>query len=74
MLKKSFIPAINMLKHRKQRYIRIDGCPVSVGDHVHYVSGLGGVGNPNYDKRMFFGATLAYWQMRLGRMRHALLG
>jgi hypothetical protein len=74
MLKRGMIPTINMLGSRKRRYIRIQGCPVSVGDHVHYVSGLGGVGNPNYDKRMFFGANLAYWRMRLGRMKHNLVG
>jgi uncharacterized protein (DUF362 family) len=74
MMKKGFLPTLNMFKHRKQRYIHIEGCPVSVGDHVGYVSGLGDVGNPNYDKRMFFGVNLAYWQMRFGRMKNRLLG
>jgi uncharacterized protein (DUF362 family) len=74
MLKKNLMPALNMFKNRKQRFIHLPGCPVSVGEHVHYVSGIGGLGNPNYDRRMTVGANIAYWQMRLNRLKNALVG
>jgi hypothetical protein len=38
------------------------------------VSGLGKVGNPNYDRRMVFGANLGYWQMRFNRAKNSLVG
>jgi uncharacterized protein (DUF362 family) len=72
MLKKNLTPVFKMFKNRNQRFIHLEGCPVFVGEHVHYLSGLGGVDNPNYDKRMLFGVNLAYWQMRLGRLKNTL--
>ena len=74
MLKKNLAPALDMFRNRKKRWLHVTGCPVSVGEHVHYVSGLGGLGNPNYDPRMLVGANLGYWQMRFGRLKSRLLG
>jgi len=74
MLRKNMMPPINMFKNRKERFIHIPACPVSVGDHVHYISGLGKLDNPNYDKRMVVGANLGYWQMRTSRFFNQFLG
>jgi len=58
----------NCIKNRKSRHITAKGCPVSVGDHVHYLSSLGKVGNPNFDSRMLLPVNIAYWQMRGNRL------
>ncbi|MBW1783860.1 MAG: hypothetical protein JRL30_24355 [Deltaproteobacteria bacterium] len=67
MLIRNLKPGLNLFKNRNSRYIHIKGCPVSVADHVHYISGLGKIGNPNFDSRLFLDARIAYWQMRFGR-------
>jgi len=67
MIKKNLLPPVHLIKNRNSRHIHVKGCPVSVGDHVHYVSGLGKLGNPNYDTRTLSGVNIAYWQMRAKR-------
>jgi len=67
MLVRNLKPAFVLLKNRKSRYLHLKGCPVSVADHVHYVSGLGKLGNPNFDSRLILDANIAYWQMQWGR-------
>lgn len=57
----------NCLKNRKRRWLRAPGCTMSVADHVHYLSHLGRVGNPNFDPRMLLPVSLAYCQMRAKR-------
>ena len=67
MLMKNLKPSFSLFKNRKSRYIHLKGCPVSVADHVHYISSLGKIGNPNFDSRLIMGANIAYWQMRFAR-------
>lgn len=67
MLTRNLKPGLVLFKNRKSRYIHLKGCPVSVADHVHYISGLGKIGNPNFDSRLLLDANIAYWQMRFGR-------
>jgi uncharacterized protein (DUF362 family) len=67
MLKRSLKPFLSLLKNRKSRYIHLKGCPVSVADHAHYISGLGKIGNPNFDSRFLVDVNIAYWQMRFSR-------
>jgi hypothetical protein len=74
MLKKSLLPMVRLFLERNSKHIQLKGCPVSVGDHVHYISNLGGIGNPNFDRRMVFDANIAYWQMRFYRFINRLLG
>ncbi len=56
-----------LFRNRKARYIRFKGCTVSVSDHVHCVSLLGGVKNPNFDLSLVLPINIAYLKMRLFR-------
>jgi hypothetical protein len=55
------------------RYVHAKGCPLSVGDHVHYLSVLGGIKNVNFDPRLVFTVNLAYWTMRFKRFVNHIL-
>ena len=55
-----------MLQQGKN-YIHAKGCPVSVGDHVHYLSMVGKIKNVNFDPRMVIPLNLAYLNMRIHR-------
>jgi len=58
---------------KNRRYVHAKGCPVSVGDHVHYLSVMGKVKNINFDPRLMFSVNLSYWIMRLKRfVNHCL--
>ncbi len=61
-------------RQRSSRYIHVKGCPVSVAQHVSYLSSLGKIGNPNFDRRMVLPVTLAYWQMRGHRLWNKIFG
>ncbi len=67
MLIRNLKPGLVLFKNRNSRYIHLKGCPVSVADHVHYISGIGKIGNPNFDSRLLLNANIAYWQMRFSR-------
>lgn len=67
MVKRTYITMRNVFFNRKKRYLRAKGCPVSVGDHVHYISGLGGIPNMNFHPKMMLLSNLAYLQMRIMR-------
>jgi uncharacterized protein (DUF362 family) len=62
------------LSNRSSRYIHAKGCPVSVGQHVNYLSALGKIPNANFDPRMLVPVNIAYWQMRLNRFYNRLFG
>ena len=74
MLKKTVFSLLNLFRKRKAKYLHLKGCPVSVGDHVHYISSLGKIGNPNFDRRMVVSVNLAYLRMRVQRFINRLLG
>ena len=74
MLKRNLLRILVLFKNRKSRYIHLPGCPLSVGDHVHYLSGLGKVGNPNFDSRMIKDVNVAYFKMRSFRFMNRLFG
>lgn len=61
------------LKRRSSRYIHVKGCPVSVAQHVSYLSSVGKVPNPNFDPRMVVSVNIAYWQMRFNRFVNHIL-
>jgi len=61
-------------RQRKSRYIQAKGCPVSVGDHVHYFSAIAKIKNVNFDPRMVFPLNVAYWKMRFHRALNRLFG
>lgn len=68
MLKRTFIALKNVLLNRNKKYLRASGCPVSVGDHVHYISSLGGIRNMNLHPELVFGVNLAYIKMRVKKV------
>lgn len=74
MIKKNLAPPINLFKNRKSRYIHLKGCPVPVGDHVHYLSSLGKITNPNFDPGLAIGVNIGYWTMRSKRFINGLKG
>ena len=53
------------LREAKNRpYIRLEGCPVSIGELVLMLAELGGVKNPYFDPRMAFGFNREYLRWR----------
>ena len=72
LLLKTFQTLWHCFRHRKGRYIHARGCPVSVSDHVHYLSAVGRVPNVNFDRRMVIPLNMAYWQMRAHRLLNRL--
>jgi uncharacterized protein (DUF362 family) len=67
MLKRTFLTLKNVFLNRRKRYLRAYGCPVSVGDHVHFISSRGGIRNMNFHPKLVFGVNLAYLKMRINR-------
>jgi len=62
------------LTRRTSRYLHVKGCPVSVAQHVSYLSSMSGVGNPNFDPRLIPPVNVAYWQMRAHRLWNRFFG
>jgi hypothetical protein len=54
-------------RQRNSRYIHAKGCPVSVGDHIHYLSATAKINNSNFDSRMLIPLNIAYFKMRANR-------
>lgn len=73
MLKKTIASLFNLFRKRKAKYIHLTGCPVSVGDHVHYIASMGSISNPNFDSRMVVGVNITYFQMRIHRLINRIL-
>jgi hypothetical protein len=63
----------SFLKHRS-RYIHVRGCPLSVAQHVNYLSAMAKIKNPNFDPRLFVPVYIAYWQMRFVRFLNRFIG
>ncbi len=67
MLLKTAKTLWSCLKQRKSDYVHAKGCPVSVGDHVHFLSMIGKLRNLNFDRRVLLPMNIAYWKMRFFR-------
>lgn len=67
MLVKTLATLWSCLRQKKSDYVHAKGCPVSVGDHVHYLSMLGQLKNVNFDPRIVVSLNIAYWKMRFFR-------
>ncbi len=74
MLSKTFKTLYRCFKQKSSRYIHAKGCPVSVGDHVHYLSAIAKIKNVNFDPRMLLPLNVAYWKMRTNRALNRLFG
>ncbi len=64
----------NCARKRSSRYIRIEACPVSVAEHLHYLSALGKIKNPNLEPRLMIPVYIAYWRMRASRLLNRFFG
>jgi uncharacterized protein (DUF362 family) len=49
---------------KNSQYIRLEGCPVSIGELILMLAELGGIKNPYFDRRMATKFNLAYLQWR----------
>lgn len=67
MLLKTATAIAHVLWRRKSRYIHVKGCPLSVAQHVNYMSAMAKIKNPNFDPRLLIPINMAYWQMRFFR-------
>ncbi len=74
MLLKATKAIAHTLWKRSSRYIHVKGCPVSVAQHVHYLSALAKVKNPNFDPRLLISVNTAYWKMRFFRLLNRFIG
>jgi uncharacterized protein (DUF362 family) len=74
MIRKILGAKIHAFMNRGSKYVHVKGCPVSVGQHVTYLSALGKIPDVNFDKRFVVGVNVAYWQMRINRFMSKLFG
>jgi hypothetical protein len=64
-----------VLREGKDRpYLRVPGCPVSVGDLVLLLAELGGIKNPYFDRRQVVGFNLSYLAWRSSSLWRRLRG
>ncbi len=70
MLVKLVSALSNLAKNMGKRYIRAEGCPVSVGDHIHYLSFKGGFKNINFSPRLVFPYILQYMVMWIFKIKN----
>jgi len=49
------------------RHAHVAGCPVTVGDHVNFLSAFARIRNPYLRPNLFMPINVAYLQMRIGR-------
>jgi uncharacterized protein (DUF362 family) len=63
------------LREAKTRpYIRLEGCPVSVGELILLLAELGGINNPYFDRRSVIGFNRAYLAWRATDTWKRLMG
>ena len=74
LLLKTFISLLNCFKKSKSSYIHAKGCPVSVADHINYVSYFGKIKNVNFIPKLLIPVSIAYYQMRFKRFLSRLFG
>jgi hypothetical protein len=59
---------------KKAPYIRLEGCPVSIGELVLLLAELGNIQNPYFDKRQVLGFNRSYLAWRGSSAWQRLLG
>jgi uncharacterized protein (DUF362 family) len=65
----------NKLRELKTRpFIRLEGCPVSVGELILLLAELGGIQNPYFDKRQIVGFNKAYLAWRTTSVYRRMFG
>jgi uncharacterized protein (DUF362 family) len=56
--------AVKLREAKERPYIRLEGCPVSIGELILLLAELGGIKNPYFDKRQIVGFNLSYLAWR----------
>jgi len=74
MLFKTTKTLLSCMRNRNSRYLHVKGCPISVADHVHYLSAAAKIKNVNFDRRYLIPVNIAYWQMRANRFLSRFFG
>lgn len=74
MLLKTTTAVVHSFRKRRSRYVHVKGCPLSVAQHVNYLSAMAKIKNPNFDPRLFIPVNIAYWQMRFFRFLNRFIG
>jgi uncharacterized protein (DUF362 family) len=72
MLVKTFRALWHAFRNRSSRWVHLKGCTLSIAEHIHYLSMMGRIGNPNFDRRMMVPVNVAYLQMRFHRFINRL--
>ena len=67
MLLKTATAIVHSLLKKPSRFMHARGCPLSVAQHVNYLSALAKIKNPNLHPSLLVPVNLAYWQMRFFR-------
>jgi hypothetical protein len=67
MILKTVTAIVHSLFKKPSRFIHARGCPLSVAQHVNYLSALAKIKNPNFNPSLLVPVNLAYWQMRFFR-------
>ncbi|MBI2893290.1 MAG: DUF362 domain-containing protein [Deltaproteobacteria bacterium] len=65
---------LELTKRRKDRHIRLGGCPVSVAEHVLALASLGGVKNPYFDQSEIVRFNRSYLAWRGATALKRLMG
>jgi uncharacterized protein (DUF362 family) len=74
MLLKFIAAQIHILRNKSSRYIHVKGCPISVAQHVNYLSAMARINNPNFDSRLVIQANISYYQMQFRRIANRFFG
>ncbi len=59
---------------KSKPYVRLEGCPVSIGELILLLAELGGMQNPYFDKRQVVGYNRSYLSWRGRSAWKRLLG
>lgn len=72
MLLKLISTLFNIARSMGRKYIRAEGCPVSVGDHIHYLSFKGGFKNINFSPHLVVPYMFQYILMWIFKIKNRL--
>jgi uncharacterized protein (DUF362 family) len=61
-------------RNRSSSYLHVPGCPLSVAQHVNYLSSMASIGNPILDPKLLIPVNIGYYQMQFNRFVNRLWG
>jgi uncharacterized protein (DUF362 family) len=66
--------AMKLREAKDKPYIRLEGCPVSIGELILLLAELGGINNPYFDRRQAVAFNLSYLAWRRSALWKRVLG